>query len=252
MQFQKISNRLEFETAVAITGLLMGAQNGAVWLNLITTHGTIMSTVLGPQLANTLKHQLEQAINSMAQAPTAYPPNILFERQKLAGNGAKTGETLHAFGQNYPTKIVQAFGILMIRVNRIEQSLVEILSHMGRMPIETAHALLYSTRSNNQRLEIIRALLPSSGLPDNITTQAEKYLSKLHKLSERRNRLVHGNWSFTKDKFLVEEFTPNKKEKSTKELVTEKSIQELSNEFYTNGLGFDTLLLQIVQHRQNG
>lgn len=179
--------------------------NGHVEFHFLTPENTRYQTTIGPVLAAQMATSIVTALSTMAN-----PPSFDFSRglAKLPGKPHKAGELVTHFGQEYRADILQILGVLIIRASVLESAQVKLLAALADISLQRAEAIFYSSQNNKARLDLMRALVPTSGI--NISRQKEvlKSLADAGGVSQRRNALVHGEWEFKKDKFIVREKKP--------------------------------------------
>jgi len=177
--------------------------------------------------------QIHNALHSIGRAP-----DLVLSKTPGANTPGKPHEgpkTTTFFGQAYSDDILKALGVLMIRANLLEQSLISLLSAISGLDIEQSKSLFFSTHNTKARLDMIRALSIASKLNADVIAGLEKTLKSVNAVLGRRNELVHGHWKFVNDKFVVTLSTPNGKEKTKDIPVTAKSIEQLAADYHSMG-----------------
>jgi hypothetical protein len=149
------------------------------------------------------------------------------------GHSGKTAVTY--FGQNYRSDILEAFGVLMVRANLMDRSLIRVFSAISGMHILRAEAAYYSTLAFKARCDLIRSLVPFAPIDDKLKKDIFDTLDKASSVAGRRNDLVHANWSFEKDRFTAATYAPNKKQKRTNLAVSAKFILEIASTYRSVG-----------------
>lgn len=232
---------LPFDTTMAFTLIPNGGDSeGNIQFMFFTPSNQCFQTLIGPNLASQLSSSLDQALSSMPQVPKGGFPSA-----KVPGEETKASRVVHYFGQSYPAEILEALGMLMVRVNLIERDMAELFSALTNLPIQVATAILHSTRNTEARIDMIRSAIPlaTTASKQEVDVGRKKIigddLTKLKNLYVRRNHLVHGHWSFKGDKFLVELLQPNTKDKVKATHVTKKSIEELATDYRNMSIGLN-------------
>jgi hypothetical protein len=201
-----------------------------------TPAGTIFRTILGPNLTVRLLYNCYRALASLPRPPSIIPgviPGTL-----LPGDSTSASNTITFFGQRYPTDIVSALGVLMIRANLLDQLMIDLLSALSDLTREKAHALFFSTANMKARIDMLRSLGPLVTLTENELEQLSDILDRISNVSERRNTLVHGSWRFRKDKFRVRTYKTAATEKSRVKTiyVTAKLILGIASDYRALGI----------------
>jgi hypothetical protein len=209
---------------------------GNVLLQLFSPEGAIVETHLGPFATAQLANGLQEALNSMPRAPAFPQMDKIIPGMSVPGEDRASKGTVAYFGQEYPVDVIQALGVLMVRANLLEQSLVELLCILGEMSKERAAAIFYSSSSAKARTSLIRALVEPAKLKSHGAKQVVKSLDRVDAVSGRRNNLVHAMWNFEEGKLKAALYKPNDV-KPRKPVVTDaKAINELSADFRTAGM----------------
>lgn len=92
-------------------------------------------------------------------------------------------------------ELLTAIGAVTVIAVWAEAELIWLLAGLGQMRFNRARALFYSTASAKARLDMIRALIPQSGVPEGVAYATAKVLDKAAALADRRNELMHGQIS---------------------------------------------------------
>lgn len=219
-----------YTTMVFAAGLHGGEANGHVMLHFFTPSGNGLTTTLNPECSATLEQSLKSALDSLPHRPN---PIDVFNSY-TPGTEPRTSETSEYFGQNYPTKTLEALGLLMVRANLLDRALVQLFTKLSNLTLEKAEALFFSSRNNPARVSMILALLPTVEMIDEHKKNIGKALEKARSVMDQRNDLVHGEWSFSEEKMKVNLFTPAavKPEKRLRTLnVTAPFIESLASEY---------------------
>jgi hypothetical protein len=221
----------DFPTEMVATAVMMGnGTDGAVQFTFFTPAGTPhLRTVLRPEVTAELASDLMLAVSNIPNlnqamglaSPRKRPPK-------------KPGEV--QFGQSYPPEILQTLGLLMVRVNLLERSLVKLLSEVGGLSAAQAEGLFFSTQNMKARLDMIRVLSGVSDITEWPAAQVEKALQKAKAVAHRRNDLVHGHWTLNNDNFEVETIQPQNRNKRVGQTVTQKSLEILAGDYRVAGL----------------
>ncbi|HEX8665222.1 MAG TPA: hypothetical protein VF744_14465 [Beijerinckiaceae bacterium] len=190
---------LPFVTEHAIAAVL---PEGNLDFRFIMPSGVVTRTTIGPELAVMFASMLDEALASLPRPPKT--PRHGFPGTRVPGGATEAETKATYFGQAYPIDILQALGVLMIRANLLERSLIELLSGLSQIETRRAEALFYSTVNMRARLDMIKALVPACSLEEREASRITRLLDRVNGISRRRNDLVHGQWSFARDKLRVE------------------------------------------------
>lgn len=239
---------LSLDTVGAFVGTMIGnGSEGTLMLSLMTSGGTLVTTVIGPVLANNLASQLLDALALIPESPDVLKSEYT-RVETPGGKGHDTQDAVTYFGQEYRADILQMLGLIIVRASALEAELVNLLSLLGSMKREAAEAIFYSSQNNKARLDMMRALVPIAPLADTEKEEALDILKMASSVAERRNHLVHGEWEFKKDKFIVREKKSAAKSSSQEPIATLKSIRSIAYDF--NNITVQTrLLIGIVSKR---
>lgn len=214
-------------TAAAMHG---GEANAHVMLTFFTPGGEGLTTTICPELAVTLEQSLKQALDTLPHRPSPIDPFNTY----TPGPEPESGRTSEYFGQSYPTAILESLGVLMVRANLLDRSLVQLFAKLSGLSNEKAEAVFFSSRNNTARISMIRALLPTVELRDETKQQIDKALAKARSVMDQRNDLVHGEWKFKDSKMVVELFTPTAEKSERRNQVisiTPKYIESIASEY---------------------
>jgi hypothetical protein len=218
-----------FQSEGVFTEVLLGGQSGSLKFTFITPPDQPnYETVIGPKLTVMLAQQLQFAASNVPSLSDRFGLD-------LPGRKPAKGKTATYFGQEYPVPILQALGVLMVRVNLLEVSLVELLGVIGGLTLRQAEALFFSTVNMKARFDMIRALAANSDLPLAALNNISDAIARARAVTERRNDLVHGRWSFLGDKFEVTRIEPNTTKALKPQVVTRKSLEQLATDYRLAG-----------------
>lgn len=235
---------VNFETRTAGAATLHGnGVDGAVQLNFVTMQGQLLVTVFGPQLARMLHDSLGQAL---AASPTPHfaAPSL---GRDVPGKASGVVKPAVFFDQEYPADLLQALGVLVIRVNLIEKSLVKLLAALIGQSEQFAEAMFYATSNNKARIDLLLATLPHADLVGHEGSQLSALLTDYISLSKQRNALIHGHWAFKKEKFTVHTYEPGSKGKKTQlPIASVRSLLQLAADYRTCGMALDGHALTIA------
>lgn len=239
---------LPFDTsaAMALTPQTHGL-NGAIQLTFVTPANMIFSTLLGPHLTGQLVGSLLQAFSSMANPPRIFELNNL--NSKLAGEPHEGNDTEIHFGQRYKTKILNILGLLVIRANLMEASMVNMLAALLELPLERAESIFYSSQNMKARSDMLRATAKTAKLDNALLEKVTGAIEAVDKVSRRRNQLIHGDWSFKGDKFSVKERKPLANSKTQDAIESFKSIEVVVQDFHFATVWMDLITADIVASR---
>ena len=204
--------------------------------------GQQLVTVFGPQLARMLHNSLGQAL-AAAPTPDFAEPSL---GRDVPGKASSIIKPVVFFDQEYPADLLQALGVLVIRVNLIEKSLVRMLAALIGQSEQFAEAMFYASSNNKARIDLLLATLPHANLVGIEEGQISKVLLEYISLSKKRNALIHGHWAFKKDKFTVHTYEPGSKGKKTQlPVASVKSILQLAADYRSCGMELDAHALNI-------
>lgn len=206
-----------------------GGWSGSCDLHFLTPPGQQnYVTMLSPEGVQELHRYLSSVLASLPK-----PPSISFPvlGGQIAGTLTYGPDTKTYFGQNYKIDIIQTLGVLTIRANIIDQALIDMMCALTGVSPEQGHAQYYATVNMKARLDAVRAVLPVSGLSEDLTGDITTALEKTKAAADRRNDLVHARWSFRKGKHRATIFRPNSKTKQAEITVTEKHILEIAEAY---------------------
>lgn len=243
--------QLRFDTSHFIASSGLGSDaNGHVTLHLFTTGGLCFETTFGPVFTADLASTLQ---NALAMLPN--PPPILDTTPpffpKTQGIPPKGTNTETHFGQEYDSGMLKIVGLMIIRANLLEESLVKLLAALLVLPMQRAEALFYSSSNMKARMDMIRAASATSDLGTVLESEVGKQLEKVDRVSRRRNQLVHGEWSFKNDKFSVRERKPLPRTKKQDAIESFASVEQLVTEFFNCTVGLNLLVHRIHRARVN-
>jgi hypothetical protein len=232
-------NVVDFETQMASAAAMFGqGAQGHLLFMFFGPHG-VLRTRIGPDLAGMLYVSLHQALTSMARLPDI-PVKLGLMGSVASKNKKPSSDAITSFGQNYPRDIVEALGVLMIRAHILERNLLQLFASISGMSMDRAAAVFYSTVNTKARLDMIRVLLPHA-IPETNRADVAKTLDQVASAASERNHLVHGTWTFQKDKFLVTSYDPKNPKTDHPVWVTAKSINDIAEKFHTLGVYLSTL-----------
>jgi hypothetical protein len=242
------SASIPFETGMAFVGVCQGGNAaGNLIFGFATLTGGVLTTSIKPEVAAGFASNLKEALASLARPPKIndYP----ISGGNIAGD-EHSGETVEYFGQHYEPKILQAFGILMIRANLLDRCLITLLAAISSLTFAQSEAAYYSNVNNAARIELVRAISKHSALPDPLKTHIEKNLDKAYEVSRRRNDLVHSVWSYDKDRFTLSNYSAKKKGAGPV-VMTTKSILDIAETYRSIGFVSQTLAATVLAHMPN-
>lgn len=240
-QGENISNGLglkpetvPFETGSVFVGVMHGGGGGHLMLSLATTSHTLLTTILRPEIGAMLIRNLQASLATLPQ-----PPNI--GQHPLSGGDVPgkhhKGNTATYFGQEYRADILQAFGVLMVRANLLERSLIKLLSAISGLSADRSEAAYYSTSNFKARCDLVRSLVKFSPVKESTKNMILSSIDNASSVAMRRNDLVHANWSFYKDKFEIEIYRPNSnKGNRQKNIITSKAILDIAETYRSVGV----------------
>lgn len=207
--------------------------DGAVQLNFVTMQGQLFVTIFGPQLARMLHDSLGQAL-AASPTPDFATPSL---GRDVPGKASGVAKPVVFFDQEYPADLLQALGVLVIRVNLIEKSLVRLLAALMDQSEQFAEAMFYASSNNKARIDLMLATLPHADLVGLEEGALSKLLTDYTSLSKQRNALIHGHWAFKKEKFTVHTYEPGSKGKKTQlPIASVRSVLQLAANYRTSGM----------------
>jgi len=232
---------ISFETATMFSGVTQGPGGPRLVLSFSTLAGAIFMTTLQTHVAMDLYTSLHEVLAGQATLPERAQLHPVAGR-KLGGR-APTNETVVYFGQEYRADILQALGVLMVRANLLDQSLVHLLSVLAGITLDYAARLFYSTKNFKARTDMIKSLVVVETEEERKENQILKALDKANDAVGRRNDLVHPVWSFEGEKMSIDDFKPNAKRTHTKQHISAEFVLEIATAYQTVGVMIDTLAL---------
>ena len=134
---------------------------GSLSLHMFLPNRQSLVTYLTPNLSAQLLANIKDALDSLPTPPPSYP-SVLGPLTPTTPGVLRSVSTRIHFGQEYPVDILEAFGLLMVRANFLEESLIKLMSVLGRLPLDQAEAQFYSTVNLNSRIAMVRALTVDS------------------------------------------------------------------------------------------
>lgn len=203
------------------------------------------STKLGPQAAYQLYRSLDESLSTLPMPPISEEGGSI----KVPGPGHKGGGHLVTyFGQNYRADILQTLGVLMIRANVLDHSLIKLLAILTRIDHGTAEAMFHALRNTSARLEMIQATVPFAGLDELVVKAVRRALAEAASASAERNTIVHGNWEFYKDRFKVSAYTkPGARSRARG--VSANSLLKIAKAYRDAALSLESAIQGIEIHR---
>jgi hypothetical protein len=239
---------LSFPTAAVYTIIPKGNNtNGAVQFCFHTDTGTILSTMISAELASQMASQLVHLLSTMPNPPR--PSDYSKLQSQLPGSPYKgNAKTAVYYGQEYRTDILQIIGVLIIRANLLEKSLVRLLATLLEISEARSDAIFYSSQNAKARSDMIRASLEQAKLNEALTEGIAGTIERVDSISRRRNLLVHGEWEFKGDKFVVREKKPLLKS-STERIETLKAIEALATEYHDTAVIIDLQIEDVARVR---
>ena len=226
---------VDFPTAMVVTEVWPAMQGAAAITFFATDDRPPMRTVLGANTVIDIVTNLKLAVSSVPSLSSMLGLDIPLKRAPRREKASIYHQS-NFFGQSYPTAIVLALGTLMIRVNLLEKSLIKLLGAVENIEYEEAHLHFYSTVNFNERIKNIKIRYDALLCPEDITALVQRATDEANSVSLRRNALVHGHWSFKRDKFEVETPSRNKDSRSTVQIVTLKSLENLMTDYRLAGV----------------
>ncbi|VVS96396.1 hypothetical protein SPHINGO361_100056 [Sphingomonas sp. EC-HK361] len=229
--------QIAFDTVMAFAGNYLGGDGiAACEFRFISPTGNQFVTIIGPNLAAELAGSLAEALAALPQPPVVNRTKISEAfNVNVPGEPHSSGEISTYFGQDYDTAILKALGVLVVRANLLEKSMIRLLAKLAGISQKKASSLFYSTVNMGARIDMIRSLMDS--VPDeDKKIRINKALDKTRAATGRRNSLIHGDWEFKRGKFEVSSFEPNKKEKRKVQTVTHKSVELLASDYRVAGM----------------
>ncbi|MDP1912767.1 MAG: hypothetical protein Q8K49_05485 [Brevundimonas sp.] len=224
-----------------------GKKSGTVWLRHTTAEGLPnFRTTLEPDRVRSLHRMLGNAL-----AQSGISPDRLRDDSglKVPGDSVEGAKTVEYFGQHYDPAILEALGVLMVRVNLLDQNLVALLASLTGMNKEQAGAAYHATMNMKARIDLICAVAAKAGLSERVNGEVADALERAKKITGRRNDLVHGSWLFRKGKLRAEIYRPNNKTPVTEITVTQKLIVEIAESYQTASILLLTLSQQVQRER---
>ncbi len=186
------------------------------------------ATVLGPEGVQQLMSMLRSAQLGL---PTAPPIRSAQRDKKVFASITYGPETLTYFGQPYKADVIKAMGVLMIRVNIVDQELIDLTVALTETSAPQIRAQYYATTNMKARLDGIRALLPVSNFRPSVITAIEATLKRIKKAADRRNDLVHARWTFRRGKHRAVLYRPTGKVKETEITVSARQILDIAEAY---------------------
>lgn len=228
---EPLSNRnreTEFATALTATAVFVtNDSNSAVEFTFWTPDDDIYKTRIGPDLAAQMLASLRSCLEMIPQS-SSHPTLGQMFGTTVPGKPHETAKAVTYFGQSYDPAILQALGVLMVRVNLLENNLVHLLAYVSGLSHDQAEAALQATNNMKARRDLIAALVPSSRHTLEKRAKVIDALERVKTVFNRRNALIHGQWSFKNDKFLVSSFQPIAARPRTERVETIKSLLEIA------------------------
>lgn len=241
--------QLAFPTTAVFTLIPKGnGANGAIEFQFLTDNETTLSTMIGPQLAAEMTSSLLHILSTMPSPPKIHELRGL--HSKLKGSEHTGAATEIFFGQSYDTRILKIIGILVIRANLLEGAMARMLAALLEVSVERGEAIFYSSQNMKARSDMLRATIITSNLSEVLKTRVTKCIDKVDKISRRRNQLVHGEWSFSKEKFSVRERKALGNSKVQDAIETYKSIEEICTSFHDETVLLDLTTNNIIESRK--
>jgi hypothetical protein len=241
---------IKFETTMMMFAHAFGhGHAGDLSLFITLPHGQMFSTTIDPVLASQLLMNLRDQLDSLPTPPPAFPSALAPVTPTIPGT-PRDGETRTHFGQEYRADILEALGLLVVRANLLEESLIKLMSVIGKLPFEQAEALFNSVVNLNSRIQMIRALIVGSDLTAQEIGLSEGSLDEASNVAGRRNDLVHGEWSFKKDKFEVKSFRQRQKGRSQGLIVNAAYVETLAADYRAASIQIESVA-GIIMTRRN-
>ncbi len=226
----------------------MGNGTGGVVDLLLFTPGdeTNYATLLSAEGTWQLANALVGAAGSIPKLPPVAPANVAGQ---MAGKPPKGPGTQTYFDQTYDTAVIQALGVLVIRVNLLDQKLIELSAAVSGLKLKQAHNQYYSTANMKAKLDSLRSILDVSELTEDIIRQIKSVLDFVKKVSDRRNDLIHGRWSYRSGKHRTVKYSPNSKVKEAEITVTEKLVLNLVEDYGIAHMRLMSAISSVAIHR---
>lgn len=221
--------------------------SGNLLINIGVEPGIIFRSEITPELASTLAFQINSTLARMPVPPQEWKEHIMTSR--LKGVAKPKGDVAVHFGQEYPREILEMVGLIIVRACILEDSMVSLLSAVACISRERAEAIFYSSQNNKARMDLIRALVPTSELSDELREDIQTQISAISSLAERRNSIVHGEWEFKNDKFIVREKRSLQRAKSQDPIASLASLSALASGYADQDVLIKSLVLRINQSR---
>lgn len=221
---------LHFPTISTLAQTMMGNNSGGhIVLHFITNQKLTISTELGPFAAALLSNQLNKSLSSMTVPPPEWEG---FNHHAPLKGKSSASVTVTYFGQDYPRKVIEILGILIIRAGILEKSLIELLSAISASNTAVAETIFYSISNNKGRLDLISNMARRAPIGDSVRDEIVKLMLRIKKISNQRNILVHGDWEFKGDGFIVKERRAVPSNKGQSPIATFKSLSELASRYH--------------------
>lgn len=241
---------LQFPTTAVFTLMPRGrGTNGAIEFQFLTDNNTVLSTYIGPELAAQMASSLLLVLSTMPTPPRINEMHGM--HSKLNGKEHSGQNTEIFFGQSYDVKTLKILGILVIRANLLEGAMAKLLASLLDVSSSRGEAIFYSSQNMKARSDMLRAALRSAELSEKLQKQVIESIDRIDKISRRRNQLVHGEWSFFKDKFSVRERKSLANTKVQNAIESYKSIEEICASFHDETVMLGLLCNQIKDYRSN-
>jgi len=248
--FDPYIKEINFTPTIALTAIIPAGDQSNVLMTFADNDQRTIRILVGPLLCAQLHAAITDTLAAMPTPPNAYPLLKDMFGLGVPGHPHSGGDTETFFGDTYDTKILKSFGLLMVRANLVERSLIRLLHALSGMPLGKAESLFYSTVAGKARIDMIRALIAPS-LPEvenaPLKEDALEALDRAGKVMSRRNALVHGHWAFKGNHFEVTSFQPNLKHPYTTFTATAKSIMELATDYRSVGMLIEMAANSLLQ-----
>lgn len=223
-----------FQTHAVLLASTRGmGENGFADMIFITPENQLnYVTNFGPVGLAGLLQNIKDILSGLGEVPQHMP----LPGTALEGKIPEAKNTKEYFGQTYDTDVLQLLGVLVMRANLLDQGLIELDCAVAKMPLAQAEARYHASTNMKARLDIIRASIGASDLPEAIRTGAIDALDKVKGVVDRRNTLIHSHWTFRNGKHRAQSARPNTTKPLVEITVTMKNLLTLAEDYYTVSL----------------
>jgi hypothetical protein len=235
VQFNEQSGHVDGKDVTAILNVAQidvgGSQNetGPVTLlRIVTISGQKFLTPISSSLVAILHKLLGEELRRL---PDPIPQDHKISKNiDTPGSPKTSSDTVEHFGHIYPEGILSALGLLLVRANLLEKSLLGLLQKVSDLDQQKTDALFFSTVNMKARLDMIAALNRVSTEETNKKIITD-ILDSVKKVTDRRNTWFHGFWAYKNDKFEVTTIQPGSNQRVTKSIVTNKEVMKLCSDY---------------------